>query len=63
MKPYIQGLITGILLTVSAMMFMGAQDPRLDRIAIMYDNDDIMRKLKKIERNVSWMKINGVECN
>ena len=24
MKPYLQGLITGILLTVSAMMFMGA---------------------------------------
>jgi len=37
MKPYIQGLITGILLTVSAMMFMGA-----NAMESYYDNDDLM---------------------
>jgi hypothetical protein len=69
MKPYIQGLITGILLTVSAMMFMGAQDPRLDRNSQYYVNINIMDKLEKIERYVydtnsivGMMKLRGVKC-
>ena len=63
MKPYLQGLITGILLTVSAMMFMGAN--AMER----YDNDDLMRKLAKIDRYVldtnsivSKMARRGVRC-
>ena len=67
MKPYIQGLITGILLTVSAMMFMGAN--------AMQDYDDyydrkIYRKVQaietyvaNIESYVSTMSAYGVDCN
>ena len=64
MKSYFQGLITGILLTVSAMMFMGAT-----AMESYYDNDDLMTKLEKIDRNVydtnsivGRMKRSGVKC-
>ena len=52
MKPYLQGLITGILLTVSAMMFIGAN--------AMQDYDDYYdRKIYRIVQNMQY----GVECN
>ena len=64
MKSYFQGLITGILLTVSAMMFMGAT-----AMESYYDNDDLMTKLVKIDRYVldtnsivSKMARRGVRC-
>ena len=44
MKKYTIGLITGALLAVSAMMFMGAQ-------YTTYDIDDVYRKVKNIENN------------
>ena len=63
MKKYTIGLITGALLAVSAMMFMGAQ-------YTTYDIDDVYRKVKNIEydvsnikSDVSWMKLYGVECD
>jgi len=65
MKKYTIGLITGALLAVSAMMFMGAQ-----YTTATYDIDDVYRKVKNIEydvsnikSDVSWMKLYGVECD
>ena len=65
MKQYTIGLITGALLAISAMMFMGAQ-----YTTATYDIDDVYRKVNDIERkvnniedDVSWMKLYGVECD
>ena len=65
MKKYTIGLITGALLAVSVMMFMGAQ-----YTTATYDIDDVYRKVKNIEydvsnikSDVSWMKLYGVECD
>jgi hypothetical protein len=53
MKPYLQGLITGILLTVSAMMFMGAN--------AMQDYDDYYdRKIYRIVQNIESQISGGV---
>ena len=56
MKKYTIGLITGALLAISAMMFMGAQYTN-------YDIDDVYRKVENIENDVSWIKLYGVECD
>ncbi len=45
MKPFTKGLITGILLTVSAMMFMGA-------VAIQNYDDYYDRKINRIVQNI-----------
>ena len=60
MKPYIQGLITGILLTVSAMMFMGAN--AMESYDSFYDMQ-ILQVVQDIESDVSSMKRWGVDCN
>ena len=60
MKPYLQGLITGILLTVSAMMFMGAN--AMESYDSFYDMQ-ILQVVQDIESDVSSMKRWGVDCN
>ena len=58
MKTYKQGLITGILLTASAMMFMGAYDDYYDR-KIWRTVQNIENEVDDIKRKLNW----GVDCN
>ena len=53
MKSYLQGLITGILLAVSAMMFMGAN--AMESYDSFYDME--------ILRIVQSMQLVGVQCD
>ena len=55
MKQYIIGLITGALLAVSAMMFMGN--------AAYYDIDDVYSKLSDVESKLSDVEstVNDIE--
>ena len=63
MKQYTIGLITGALLAISAMMFMGAQYTTYDIDDVYRKVNDIERKVNNIEDDVSWMKLYGVECD
>ena len=50
MKSYIQGLITGAVLVFGFMVLTGSNSNAL------YDTDDIYKKLKTIEINISTIK-------
>ena len=54
MKSYTQGLITGGVFVFAFMVLMGST---------YYDNDDLMRKLKSIESDVSSIKSNSDSLN
>jgi len=62
MKRYTIGLITGVLLTASALMFMGAM--KSDK----YDHDDLMKEIKYLryvseDNKSSLCKMRGGTAN
>tara|TARA_B100000575_G_C22876571_1_gene511123 strand:- start:155 stop:370 length:216 start_codon:yes stop_codon:yes gene_type:complete len=57
MNSYLQGLITGAVLGSSLFFFIGSSP------APYYDIDDVMKKVKNIEDDVSWIRTYGVECD
>ena len=57
MKSYIQGLITGVILGLSALMFMGSQFSGFKNI------NDVYSLVVQIQKDIEYIKKWGVECN
>ena len=57
MKSYVQGLITGLILGISALMFMGSQFSGFKNI------NDVYSLVVQIHKDIEYIKKWGVECN
>ena len=57
MKTYLQGLITGILLGISSLMFIGSKFSGFKNI------NDVYSSIIEIQDDIDYIKKWGVECN
>jgi hypothetical protein len=57
MKSYFRGLISGVLLTLCSVMFMGAQFSGFKNI------NDVYTLIVDIQNDIEYIKKWGVECN
>ena len=57
MKSYLRGFISGVVLALSSVMFMGAQFNGFKNI------NDVYNLVVEIKEDVEYLKKWGVECN
>ena len=57
MKSYLKGFISGVILALSSVMFMGAQFNGFKNI------NDVYNLVVEIKEDVEYLKKWGVECN
>tara|TARA_B100001250_G_scaffold390028_1_gene389635 strand:- start:865 stop:1086 length:222 start_codon:yes stop_codon:yes gene_type:complete len=57
MKSYLRGFISGVILALSSVMFMGAQFGSFKNI------NDVYNLVIEVKEDVEYLKKWGVECN
>ena len=57
MKSYLKGFISGVILALTSVMFMGAQFSGFKNI------NDVYNLVAEVKEDVEYLKKWGVECN